>query len=149
RARDMRPNFALAAENVDAVAAICIRLDGLPLAIELAAGRMRVLPPTTLLQRLSQRLPLLTGGAPPAPARHQTLRDTIAWSYTLLEPAEQGLFRRLGIFAGGFTLEAVEAVCMVSSAAVEALEALTSLVEKSLVQQTERAGEARFSLLAT
>jgi predicted ATPase len=111
RAVNVRPDFTITAENAPAVAEICHRLDGLPLAIELAAARMKLFPVQQLRARLENRLELLTGGARDLPARQQTLRDTLAWSYDLLDAAEQHLFRRLSVFVGGCTLEAAEAVC--------------------------------------
>ena len=110
RAREVRPDFAITTENAPAVAEICQRLDGLPLAIELAAARVRLLGPQAMLGRLGRRLPFLTGGSRDLPARQQTLRGTIGWSYDLLDPAEQRLFQRLGVFVGGCTIEAAEAV---------------------------------------
>jgi predicted ATPase len=110
-ARDVQPDFVSTAETVEAIAAICARLDGLPLAIELAARRVKLLPPPALLALLEHRLPLLTGGAHDLPDRQQTLRGTIAWSYDLLPPEAQRLFRRLAVFVGGWTLDAAAAVC--------------------------------------
>jgi len=138
RARAIKPDFRL---NGDAptVAQICSRLDGLPLAIELAAARSKVLSPTALLERLDRRLAVLTGGARDVPDRQRTLRDTIAWSYELLDETEQRLFSRLAVFVGGFTLVAAEQVCDAD------LDTIASLVEKSLVRQ----GEERFRMLET
>ncbi len=147
RAATVRPGFQLTAENAGLIAAICRRLDGLPLALELAAARAKVLPLPALLARLDQRLSLLTGGARDLPARQQTLRDAIAWSYDLLEPAEQELFRHLAVFVSGWTFAAAEAVC---SGSLDALDGISSLVDNSLVvQQDGGDGEPRFSMLAT
>jgi predicted ATPase/class 3 adenylate cyclase len=148
RALAAKSDFAVTNENAPAVAEICVRLDGLPLAIELAAARVRVLSPQAMLARLHHRLPLLTGGARDLPARQQTLRAAISWSHDLLDPAERALFRRLAVFAGGWTLEAAEAVCGPPSGDV--LDLLASLVEKSLVRQEAlEDGEDRFSMLET
>jgi tetratricopeptide (TPR) repeat protein len=130
------------------MAEICRRLDGLPLAIELAAARVAVLPPAALLARLDRRLDLLTGGARDAPPRHRRLRDTIAWSHDLLEPDEQALFRRLATFAGGCTIEAAGAVGGLAAGA-EVLEGLGSLVDKSLLHQPHGEGEPRFEMFET
>lgn len=151
RAQAVRADFALTAENVAAVAAICARLDGLPLAIELAAARVRVLPPVSLLARLDQRLPVLIGGARTTPARQQTLRDAIGWSYALLEPAEQCLFRRLGVFAGGCTFDLAEAVCNAGGdLGLDLLDGVSSLVEKSLLRERDDPdGEPRYRMFET
>ena len=149
RARATQPGFLLTPENAPSVAAICRRLDGLPLAIELAAARVRLLPPEALLTRLERSLPILTRGARDAPARQRTLRDTIAWSYDLLSAEEQALFRRLGVFAGGWTLNAAEAVAS-RSEALGVLEAMTSLLDKNLVRQADQADDGpRFTMLET
>ncbi len=148
RARSVRPDFRLTAANTAAVAAICRRLDGMPLAIELAAARVKLLPPAALLARLQHSLALLTGGGPSVPPRQRTLRDTIAWSYDLLSAEEQALFRRLAVFAGGWTLEAAEAVCSLDGA-LNVFDGLASLVDQSLVVQHEVGGEARFTMLTT
>jgi len=151
RARAVQPDFALTDANARAVAEICARLDGLPLAIELAAARVRLLPPPALLQRLSSGLAVLTGGARDLPERQRTLRGAIAWSYDLLTPAEQTLFARLGVFVGGCALEAAEAVCNArSDLEIDLLEGAESLVDKSLVRQEETVeGEARLVMLET
>jgi predicted ATPase/DNA-binding CsgD family transcriptional regulator len=148
RARSVRPDFVLTAETASTVAEICRRLDGLPLAIELAAARSKVLSPQALLARLTNRLHLLTSGPHDQPARLQTMRAAIDWSYGLLTEAEQTLFRRLAVFAGGFTLEAAEHVLRPSSASV--LDGVASLVDKSLLRHlNEEEDEQRFGMLET
>ncbi|MFN8537364.1 MAG: tetratricopeptide repeat protein [Thermomicrobiales bacterium] len=152
RARSVRPEFTLTAANAAVVAAICARLDGLPLALELAAARLTVLSPADLLARLAARLPLLTGGPRDAPERQRTLRAAIAWSHDLLNAGEQALFRRLAVFAGGATLAAIEAVCAPPAPlAVELLDWLGGLVEQGLVQREFADADAppRFAMLET
>jgi predicted ATPase/DNA-binding winged helix-turn-helix (wHTH) protein len=151
RAVAARADFELTRENAAAVAEICARLDGLPLAIELAAARVKVLSPASLLSRLASRLQLLTGGARDLPERQQTLRRAIDWSYDLLNPAEQKLFRRLSVFVGSCNLEGVEAVCDTrGDLDLDLLDGMTSMLAKSLVLQAPPAnGEARFVMLET
>jgi predicted ATPase len=178
RAEAVKPGFRLTDDNAAAVAAVCRRLDGLPLAIELAATRVKVLSPAGLLDRLEQRLPLLTQGGRDVPVRQQTMRDTIAWSYDLLPADEQALFRRLAVFVGGFTLEAAEWVAWSQGEtrvpksqgdgvtgttiprpshpmtpqhpSTSVLDDIAALVDKSLLQRSEGPhGEARFSMLET
>jgi predicted ATPase/class 3 adenylate cyclase len=151
RAQAAAADFAVSDENVEAVAEICVRLDGLPLAIELAAPRVRTLPPPALLRRLDQGLTLLTGGALDVDERQRTLRGTIEWSYDLLLAKEKTLFARLGVFVGGCRLEAAEAVCYPDgSFGSELLDGLDSLVEKSLLRQrADSDGEPRFWMLET
>jgi predicted ATPase/transcriptional regulator with XRE-family HTH domain len=151
RAVEVRSDFALTAANTAAVVTICRQLDGLPLAIELAVRWVKVLPPEALAERLLPRLPLLAGGGGDRPDRQQTMRDTIAWSYQLLQPEEQSLFRRLGVFAGGFTLEAAEAVGGDYSAPAT-LALVAALVDKSLVRLQAGAATGpvpRFGMLET
>ncbi len=151
RASAVWPAFALTPENKATVRQICERLDGLPLAIELAAARIKMLSPDAILDRLQSRLQLLTGGALDLPERQQTLRNAIEWSYELLTEAERKLFRRLSVFAGGCTLEAGEAVCNTQQDLdIDLFEGLSALVDQNLIQQVERAGaEPRFAMLET
>jgi predicted ATPase len=160
RAREANPAFALTPDNAATIIELCQRLDGLPLALELAAARLSLLTPLALLQRLEHRLPLLTRGARDLPQRQQTLRNTIAWSYDLLQAGEQQLFRRLAVFVGGFTLDAVQAVCFPHATGASSeqgdeegatLEQLAELLDKSLVQaqQGTTSGEPRFTMLET
>jgi len=151
RAKAVKPDFALTEENAPAVAEICSRLDGLPLAIEIAAARIKHLSPSNMQARLASRLQFVTGGARDLPERQQTLRGAIDWSYNLLDAAEQKLFGRVSVFAGGCTLEAAEAVCDTKSdLGMDLLDGMASLVDKSLLQQVEDAGgEARYVMLET
>jgi non-specific serine/threonine protein kinase len=160
RARAANPDFDLTEANAADVAELCRRLDGLPLAIELAAARVKALPPRAMLLRLGPRLPVLTGGPRDQPARLRTMRDAISWSYDLLSPDEQALFRRLGVFAGGFSLATAEAVASGTAGrqdggtagesvpAVPVLDGIVSLIEKSLVRvEGDQGGEPRYGML--
>ena len=154
RAQVILPTFQVTPANARPIAEICVRLDGLPLAIELAAARIKLLPPQALLARLSQRLQVLTSSKRDAPARQQTLRNTLKWSYDLLDAEEQRLFRRLSVFVGGWTLDAVEAVYQVGREQEQVnfspLDAIGSLLDKSLLLQVGRQDEEpRLSMLET
>jgi predicted ATPase/class 3 adenylate cyclase len=169
RAQAVKPDFQVTTANAAAVAEICARLDGLPLAIELAAARVKLFPPQALLARLSSRLKLLVGGGQDRPARQQTLRSAIDWSYDLLDAAEQALFRRMGVFAGGGTVETAEAVVAelrienaelrkdlqaqqfsILNSQFSMLDGLASLADKSLLrQEAGHDGEPRFTMLET
>jgi len=159
RAQAVRPDFGADPGTAPAVAEIVRRVDGLPLAIELAAARVKALPPAALLQRLEQRLPLLSGGARDLPLRQQTMRDTIGWSYDLLNHTEQELFRRLGVFVGGFTLDAAEAIAsgtpetgdgLQERSAFDVLNGITALIEHSLLRRRAGPGdEPRYQMLET
>jgi predicted ATPase/class 3 adenylate cyclase len=145
RASSVKADFVLTDQNAPAIAEICNRLDGLPLAIELAAARIRLLPPPAMLSRLEHGLRLLTSGMRDLPARHHTLRNAIAWSYDLLDHSEQRLFRRLAVFVGGFTIDEAEVV-----AGIDVLDGVQSLVDKSLLRQEQWADqEYRFWMLET
>ena len=151
RAQAAHSAFVMTGENATAIAAICQQVDGLPLAIELAAGRSKLFAPQALLSRLRNRLKLLVGGAQDLPLRQQTLRGTIAWSYDLLGQDEKALFRRLAVFVGGCTLEAAEAVCTAQGdLLIDVLEAVAALVDKSLLrQETQADGQPRLLMLET
>jgi predicted ATPase/DNA-binding CsgD family transcriptional regulator len=141
RAREVQPTFALTPDTAQLIAEISVRLDGLPLAIELAAARLKLLSLSSLLERLEHRLAVLTGGARDLPERQHTLRDTLAWSYELLSEEEQQLFRRLSIFVGGFILEAGEAVYdALGGESAQVLDGVTSLLDKHLLHQREQEG---------
>ena len=150
RAMAVKPDFSVTNENAPAVAEISSRLDGLPLAIELAAARINVLTPQAMLARLGHRLSLLSGGGRDRPERQQTLRGAIDWSYELLTDDEAALFRRLAVFAGGARLDAIDSVCPGDELKIDILDGLTSLVEKSLLRQVpDGDGEPRFLMLGT
>ncbi|MGH7319847.1 MAG: ATP-binding protein [Candidatus Rokuibacteriota bacterium] len=151
RAQAVKLDFTISERNAHAIAEICHRLDGLPLGIELAAARVNVFSPQALLARLEHRLAVLTSGPRDLPARQQTLRQAIAWSYDLLTPGEQLLYRRLAVFVGGCTLAAAEAVVGEGELDrnLEVVDGIASLVDKSLLRQEERAGELRFRMLET
>jgi predicted ATPase/class 3 adenylate cyclase len=150
RAMTARPDFAVTAQSAPAIAEIVARLDGLPLAIELAAAKAKLLGAEAILGRLGSRLSFLGGGARDLPARQQTLRQAIDWSYTLLSHEEQILVRRLGVFVGGWTLDSAERVCDTSEVELEGFEALGALVDQSLIRREEGAhGEPRFMMLET
>ena len=151
RATAVRPNFSVTTENAPAIREICSRLDGLPLAIELAAARTKLLSPSAILDRLQSRLQLLTGGPLDLPERQQTLRKTIDWSHELLNEGEQTLFRRFAVFVGGGTLEAAEAVCNTGrDLGIDLFEGLSSLVDKNLIQRVDGPdSESRFTMLET
>ncbi len=148
RARKIRPDIPLTAETRRTIAEICVRLDGLPLAIELAAARVRLLTPAEIQSRLDRRLPILTGGPRDLPARQQTLRDTIEWSFDLLGAEEQWLFVHLAVFSGGFTSEALEAI-FTDRVDTELLERLSALIETSLINRQDVGGGSRFFMLET
>ncbi len=150
RAQALKPDFQLTNANAQSIAEICARLDGLPLAIELAAARIKLLPPPALLNRLEHRLQVLTSATRDVPVRQQTLRSALAWSYDLLSQEEQRLFRRLSVFVDGCTLEAAEAVINAAQDALPMLDGLAALIDKSLLQQVEGADqEPRFVMLET
>jgi predicted ATPase/DNA-binding XRE family transcriptional regulator len=152
RAQRTDPDFALTPENAGAVAALCRRLDGLPLALELAAARIKILPPKTMLHRLEQRLDVLTGGSRDLPARQQTLRKTFAWSYDLLSATDQALFARLSVFVGGCSLAAIAAICAPTPDG-DTLEGVATLVDQSLLRRDDQEGKSaddpRFAMLET
>ncbi|MCG3120558.1 MAG: hypothetical protein ALAOOOJD_03319 [bacterium] len=152
RALAVKPDFEVNNDNAPAIAEICFRLEGLPLAIELAAARLKLFSPQALLSRLGSRLQMLRGGGRDTPARHQTLRQAIAWSYDLLAPAEQTFFKRLAVFVGGCSLEAVEAICHADmpGGTLDPLDALAALIDQSLLRQVQTPeGEPRFVMFET
>ncbi len=149
RAQSAKPTFELNTENAPAIAELCARLDGLPLAIELAAARVRMLQPAALLDRLASGLDLLSGGSRDLPERQRTMRSTIAWSYDMLPPDEQRMFRRLGRFRRGAPLDGAEAIAAVEPAIVDPFETLANLVDESLIRQDDSGPDPRFTMLET
>lgn len=150
RAEAVKPTFVVTNASAPAVAEICVQLDGLPLAIELAAARVKLFSPEALLARLDGRLDLLTSGGRDRPSRQQTIRNTIDWSYRLLDAPQQALFARLGVFVGGWTLELAEAVVLANGAAALAVaEGIAGLIDNSLVQERDQQGAPRFFMLET
>ena len=151
RAQAVRGDFTLNETNAEAISEICLKLDGLPLAIELAAARIKLLPPAAMVKRMESSLKMLTGGARDLPERQQTMRGAIAWSYDLLEPEERVLFNRLAVFVGGCSLDGAETVCTSETPLeLDFLDGITSLVDKSLLRQREEAdGDVSFSMLQT
>jgi predicted ATPase len=153
RAQTVKPDFQLTEKNASAVVEICVRLDGLPLAIELATARLKLFPPEALVERLGNRLDLLRGGARDLPTRQQTLRDTINWSFEMLDPGEQYLFMLLSVFSGatiGVVEDTTTKIRNFNEMGIDVLDSLSSLVDKSLVRQTvQNNGEYRFSMLET
>lgn len=150
RAQAIKPDFVLTEETAAILDKICRELDGLPLAIELAAARINLFTPKEMLRRLDQRLTLLASGARDLPARQRTLRATLDWSYALLTIHEQALFRRLGVFAGGFTLNAVQLFCEIDALPLSAVEGIAALIDKNLlIRREDRSGESRFFMLET
>jgi DNA-binding CsgD family transcriptional regulator len=150
RARAVRPDFGLTPENGPAVAALCRRLDGLPLAIELAAARVDLFSPDVMLDRLERHLPIPMTAAEDAPARHRTLDAAVGWGYAQLQPSEQALFRRLAVLSGAWTVNAAEAVGDMASLGLDGLTALITLADKGLLQASgAESGEVRFTMLET
>lgn len=149
RARRVRPDFQITGDNAATVAEICRRLDGMPLAIELAAARVRALSLAHIVENLQDRFRLLTGGARTALRRHQTLRASVDWSYALLTEPERSLFRRVGVFLGSFNLEAAEAVAASPIAQYQVMDQLSLLVDKSLVVAENPSDAMRYRLLET
>jgi len=150
RARLLRPDFSVTSENAASLASICYRLDGIPLAIELAASRLRAMSVEELSQRLDQRFALLTDGSRTALPRHRTLRSTIDWSYDLLTNVEQAMLRRVSVFAGGWTLAAAEHICTGDGIEKsDTIDLLTSLADKNLVITEEHEGATRYRMLET